>query len=692
MLTLEQLKSLHDKAYNRGQDTRDRASDDLVFYWITQWDDGLLNDSQLAYRGEFNIIRKAGRQIMADIHSNPVQVDFEPADPSVDDGAELMDGLYRSSCRNNTSKEAFDNAVNEAIVCGFGAWELVNEYETSRTGERNQVIHRRPIYEACNTVFFDPNASYADKSDADYVSILTRYSQEGYEELVKELTGDDDYEYCANSFKFPNQSYSYPWLSEEQHVWVARFYHRKKVKTKVYTFTDPFGEELVLNDEQVKREEDMLAERNFNLTDTRSYDDWEVTRYIASGEKILETTVVPGRNIPVIPSYGERAFVEGQEHYEGVTRLAKDPQRLRNFQLSYLADIVSRSPRIKPIYLPEQIQGFTSMYEESGSENNYPYLLQNRKSKAGEDLPYGPVGQTPDQPMPSALAASIQITREAIEDVANPGMPQDIADPDISGKAVHALQARVDMQSYVYQSNHKHGMRRDGEVFAGMVPVVYDSPRKVALTLPDGSRKEGNVMESVQNPKTMEYETINDLTSKEFDVFAEVGPSFSSQKEQSKERLSTMINGLPPGDPTRDILMIKYLAMEEGPNMDDVREYARKQLILKGIKKPDTPEEEQMLAEAQQNQQPDAMMVAAQAEEKKANADVMEAQNKQASVQVDQFNAETKRIDSLIKAKQAGVQLQKSQFEIEGVALDNAAKKQSLMSWESFSAPWEQRA
>ncbi len=65
MLDLDKLKDLHDKAYDKGQLTRDKASDDLMFYWVTQWDDTTLNASQLQYRGEFNISRKAGRHILA---------------------------------------------------------------------------------------------------------------------------------------------------------------------------------------------------------------------------------------------------------------------------------------------------------------------------------------------------------------------------------------------------------------------------------------------------------------------------------------------------------------------------------------------------------------------------------------------------------------------------------------------------
>ena len=55
MLDHKQIMEYHDSAYNRGQVTRERAADDLVFAWITQWDDQLLGESQLQYRGEFNL-------------------------------------------------------------------------------------------------------------------------------------------------------------------------------------------------------------------------------------------------------------------------------------------------------------------------------------------------------------------------------------------------------------------------------------------------------------------------------------------------------------------------------------------------------------------------------------------------------------------------------------------------------------
>jgi hypothetical protein len=628
MLELDELKKLHDKAYNSGQVTRENASDDLVFYYVTQWDDNLIEDSNLLFRGEFNVLRKAGRQIMGDLQANPVQVDFKPEDDAREDGAELLDGLYRQDDRLNTSIESYMYAAQDAVVAGFGAWELYTEYCSNRVGDNRQVIRRRNLSEAANTVFWDPNAKRLDKSDAKYVSCLTAYSEDGYKDLVKELTGDEVEGNVWQSFKFPEQSYSFPWTSEAKKIYVTNFYFRGKVKDKAITFADPVGDVVVYRGSEVDQHMDELIDAGYEIVDEKAIERFQVTKYIASGAEILSEDIIAGEHIPVIPVYGERAIVEGEEHYEGITRLAKDPQRLRNFQLSYLADIVSKSPRQKPIFTAEQIQGFEDMYDISGAENDYPYLMQNTFDANGNPLPIGPVGIMPDSPIPQALAASIELTRQAVEDVANPGVPQDLADPDLSGKAVIALQNRMDQQSYIYQHNMKFAKRRDGEVYASMASEVYDEQRSVTVSKADGNQMQMQVMDTVQDPETGEFEVLNDLTNMEFNVYSDIGPSYQSQKEQTIDRLEGLAQSVAATDPAlHRAYVLKINELMPGVNMDDIREYSRKQLLLMGFKEPETEEDKKFLAESQQQQQPDANMVLAQAENKKADADIMKAQN-----------------------------------------------------------------
>jgi hypothetical protein len=690
MLEHDEIKRLHDKAYTHNQVTRERAADDMLFYWITQWDDNNLGETTLSYRGEFNILRKAGRQIIADLRSNPIQIDFNPKADSRDDGADLIDGLYLADDRVNTTLESYDNASSEAVVCGVGAWELYTDYESSRSGNRNQVIRRRPLYEANNNSFWDPNAKRLDKSDAMYHSYLTPYSPDGYKQLVLDETGEDIGEVRGSSFSDPEQSYVFPWVSGGNDViYVVSFCHKQKVKDNVLTMVDPLGQPLLLLESDLSEVMDELIEKGYMIDNdkTKKIQRWEVTKYIASGEKIISSYVVAGENIPVVPVYGERAFVEGEEHYEGVTRLAKDPQRLRNFQMSYLADIASRSPRPKPIFFPEQIQGFEDMYAENGPDSNYPYNLQNRQTANGEALPIGPMGMMPEQPIPQAVVACIELSRQAVEDVANPGLPQDIADPDLSGKAVSLLTARLDQQSMVHQQNLKHAKRRDAEIYASMAVTVYDAPRKVTTTLADGTQKTVSIMESVQDKETGEIMVLNDLTNMEFDVYADIGPSYSSKKEQTIEQLEKMAIAIGPVDPAMmKMLILKQATLVDGVAFDDIREYARKQLILDGIIEPDTPEEEKMVQDASQQQdKPDPMMVAAMAEmkkgeaaqmetQRKAQADQFKAQTDQGKLQVDQFSAQTDRAAVEVKAQEVGANIQYTNLKAQGQQIDNVVK------------------
>lgn len=694
-LELKDIKDLHDKAYTNNQTTRINAADDRLFAYVTQWDSTLLADSQLGYKGEFNIIRKATRDIMADLDSNPIQVDFEPKADSRkgDDEAHLLNGLYLTSDRMNTSIEAKGNACQETVDCGIGGWELITEYESTRTGDKKQTIKRKPIYEFNNNAFPDPNAKLIDKSDAKYWSILEPYSLDGYKELYKELTGDET-DAAPENFASPEQSYVFPWMMGNEIYYVVRFYHKTKVKDKILTLNDPLGQPLKLRESDLVDVMDELIDQGYEIVSEKKITRWQVKCYLASGEKILKSYVVAGEHIPVIPMYGERAFVEGEEHYEGVIRLAKDPQRLRNFLMSYLGDMVARSPREKPIFYPEQIAGFEHMYQINGADNNYPFLYQHRKSASNSEvLPPGPIGTIKPPELNSSMATLLELSRQAVEDVANPGLPDDIADTDLSGSAIELLQARLDQQSALYQKHYKFAQRRDAEVYASMATVVHDAPGIVTITLPDGTRKQEEIMKTVMDEETGELITLNDLTNMEFEVHAKIGKSYDSQTEKTREQLAMMAEAVAESDPQlHKALIYKIIDLMNGVNMDDIKEYTNKQLMLMGIKKPETDEEIAFMEQAaNQPKEPDASMILAQAEHLKGQADLMEQQrqakrdeqedlNNDAKTQIEAFNAETKRMEVINKGKQAGLDVEIKRVKLTGEKIKNLKNYRSSVN------------
>jgi len=696
-LSLTQLKRKHDKAFNANQIPRERSSNDLVFYWITQWDDEILQSSQLAYRGEFNILRKAGRQIQTDLASNPVQVDFVPINETRTDSAELADGLYRAGLQKNTSIEAFENAETENIVGGVGAWLLYTEYESRNADNDKQIILRKPIFEANNTVFWDPSSKLLDKSDAVYCSVLTAYTEESYKKLVKDLTGEELDHIDASSFKHPEHSYTFPWIGGQgKQIYVTSFYHVEEIKDVVLTLEDQFGQTQTMYESGSEDKINDLFDEGYSVVSERKIKRNVVTKYIASGAKIIKQERIAGQYIPVIPCYGEHAVVEGEEYWEGITRLAKDPQRLRNFAFSYMGDILSRSPRQKPIYWPEQIQGFEDMYSESGIDNAYPYLLMNRKTADGEELPPQAIGVTPEQQMPHALPLVLSQTRDAVTDVANPGVPDKVAEPDISGKAVQKLEARIERQSMRFQIHMKHAKRRDGEVWISIASEIIDTPRKVQVELSDGTKKETQVMDTQIDGQTGDIVTVNDLRKAEFEVYSKIGPDYSSQKEQTIDRLEMLMMQMDPADPVRKALQLKILALTDGVEFDDIRDYVNKQLMIMGIRKPQTPEEVEFLRQAQeQPKEPDAAMVLAKAEELKGQADIMKAKkdgiemqltdaNDKAKNQIDIFRAQTERMKVQVAAHEAGAKIEKTKIETEGETLENVIKIKEINKAPSY--------
>ena len=231
-----------------------------------------------------------------------------------------------------------------------------------------------------------------------------------------------------------------------------------------------------------------------------------------------------------------------------------------------------------------------------------------------------------------------------------------------------ALQNRMDMQSFIYQDNHKHALRRDAEIFASMAREVYDSPRQMTMTMYDGSRKTENMMMQVLDPQQMQMQTINDISQTEFEIYAETGPNYTTEKMETREDIKELMNGLAPGDPMRNLLMMEYIAMLPGQDFENLRQYANKELIKQGIKQPETPDEVQFAQQLQQQpQQPDPAIIAAEAE-------MIKGQAEQANAEVRMFDAQTKRAKVEVEASKAGVEMEKINEDIASARLDNMEK------------------
>ena len=678
-MDLEDIKSLVDDAEAATSATREEASDMLVFGRISQWDDNTGTAVQLEYRGQFDLIKPKRNKILAELWSSPIAVSFKPDDGAEDDAADTLNGMYRRAMQ--LGEEAIETASQDQVDVGFGAFRFVTEYVSNSDDLNNlQRIVPKQINEANNRVYWDSNAKTKDKSDAMWCLIISTFTVQGW----KDYCSENGISYSDNenpsTFKNPNTTNTWFWRNKQDEIKVGEFYSKKKKRERVLIFESPLGETVSYLQKEVKDVEQELTDEGFIKVGEKMRDNWVVNKHLVDGSKIIKTTRVAGKYIPVIPFYGDWSFVEGREIWRGIYHDAQDPQRLHNFLMSYTADIVTQGPRQKPLFYPGQIQGYEFMYTQNGADDNYPYKLINEVSPAtGNPYPAGPVSYLEPPQMPAAQAGLMQYTRQAVDDVTGSTMNADqMLNSQVTEGQIAAVQNSANMETFLYQNNQALAMKQAGRVFAAMAAEIMDVPQEVTITTEDGTEKKVQVMESIYDYETGEEVTLNNLSQGSFEVYSDTGPNYTSQRDQAKAEMAELFKNT-QGTPEGQMALLTYLSLQDGPGYEDMRRWARTQLIQQGIKEPETDEEKQMMEQAsQQEQQPDANMVFAMAEQQKAEneakSDQADAANNQAKIQVDAFNAETKRIDVMASNDLKQVEAAKKASEIKGNELDNVQK------------------
>ena len=622
--------------------------DDIIFSRVSQWNQWLEQYTSLEYKGQFDVIRGEIRRLMAEMLSNPIQVRFRPMENSTEDDAELLEGMYRTDMRDNRSMNALKIAMRNQLEGGFGAWRLVTEYEDDGLGGNTQVINRHAIHDTASCCLWDSNARTMDKSDAKHCTIITGYSHAAYEELAKE----NDWDASIASLSPKSNLWIFHWVNQDK-IYVGEHYALEERADKVFYFEGPNGEVETHYKSDMKKVIDDLDARDFIKVSEKKVTRTDVNKYIVSGTTILEGPIrVAGKHIPVVPVYGEWSIIEAKEVYEGVVRLAKDGQRLRNAILSYNTDIMLRSPRKKPFFFQEQIQGYEHMYE---GENDYPYYLVNRVNMNGEDLPAGAMSYLENPEISQQSAFLLDQATASVKEVTTDGVSAEGAMASrMAEGSIQALNKRTDLETFIFQDNFATAMRRDGEIYMSMRAEIFDTEREVVITGVDNKETKKVINQQQINFQAGQVETVN-RTDGKFEVWTDVGPAYQTQKEQNRDQLLQLMQTMNPQlDPEGyKIAQLSYYTMLEGPGYDLLRDYANKQLLIMGLREPEDEQEMMMLQQIQQqqamqSQQPSPDMLAAQSM-------MVEAKNKEAKLHIDMYGKESDRMRVNIEAQEAQV-------------------------------------
>jgi hypothetical protein len=624
------------------RDERLQCLQDRRFYSIAgaQWEGPLGEQFENKPKFEVNKIHLAVIRIINEYRNNRITVDFVSKEgKEYDKLADTCDGLYRADEQDSGAEEAYDNAFEEGVAGGFGAWRLRTVYENEEDEEdEKQRIRIEPIFDADSSVFFDLNAKRQDKADAKRCFVITSMTRQAY----KDEWGDD-----PASWPKEVHQYEFDWLTPDV-VFVAEYYRVEEKRETVYIWETLSGDEERYKDADFEADE-TLEERLMAVGSRevrqKNIKRRRVRKYILSGAKILEDCgYIAGKCIPIVPMYGKRWFVDNVERCMGHVRLAKDAQRLKNMQLSKLGEISALSSVEKPILTPEQVAGHQMMWADDNIKN-YPYLLVNPITDAnGNQAISGPIGYTKPPQIPQALAALLQITEQDMQDLLGNQQAGEELQPNISGKAVELVQNKLDMQTFIYMSNMSKAIKRSGEIWLSMArDVLVEEGRKMKSIGPQNEMQSVELAKPVVNDKG-EIEIENDLSEAEFDVNVDVGPSSSSKRAATVRALTGMAS-LTDDAETKQVLGAMAMMNMEGEGITEVRDYFRKKLLRMGVVKP-TEEEQQTMADEQANQQPDpnTQYLQAAADEASANATQARAKTILTVAQADETKAQTMKI------------------------------------------------
>jgi hypothetical protein len=618
------LAELHSEALEQFNDIQTALRDERLqclqdrrFYSLagSQWEGPLLDVYENKPRFEVNKVHLAVIRIINEYRNNRITVDFVSKESSDDKLAETCDGLYLADEKDSVADEAYDNAFEEAVGGGFGAWRLRTVYEDEEDEENEkQRIRIEPIFDADSSVFFDLNAKRQDKSDARYCFVITSMTRASY----KEEWGDDPTDWP----KIIHQ-HEFDWCTPDV-VYVAEYYKIEDVTETIRIFRaiDGTEERYRKSDFDADPElESTLAAIGSQEVRQRKVKSTRVHKYIMSGGKILEDAgYIAGKCIPIVPVYGKRWFVDNVERCMGHVRLAKDAQRLKNMQLSKLGEISALSSVEKPILLPEQVAGHQVMWAEDNLKD-YPYLLVNPiTGPDGSQQISGPVAYTKSPQIPPAMAALLQITEQDMQDILGSSQQADKMVSNISGKAVEMIQTRLDMQAFIYMSNFAKGMKRCGEIWLSMARDVYVEEGRKMKSI--GADKKVKIIELMRPmiSETGEVVTENNIGNAKFDVTVDVGPSSSSKRASTVRELTGMMS-ISDDPETKQVLQAMAMMNMEGDGISEVRDYFRSKLVRMGVVKPTDEEKAQMTIEMQgKKQDPNEIFLQAAAEEAMAKA------------------------------------------------------------------------
>jgi len=512
-------------------DTNNRAEalEDLKFAAGDQWPVEIQNSRNLEARPclTINKIDAYVRQVTNQQRQQRPRIKVHGMNSQSDAKiAEILTGICRHIEVNSDADHSYDNAFNYAVRCGFGYWRVKTDYV--REDSFDQEIYIEPIHNPF-TVYFDPNSTLPDGSDAEKCLITQVVSKKIFEKMYPDAetgvgftqkgTGDTNAE----------------WVMKED-IRIAEYWYTERKADKLCLLSD--GSKKFRSD--LPSDKDLLA-RGLVVIDERPTLKKQIKMIKCTAMEVLEEGDWASKYIPIIPVYGEEFVVDNKRKKYGLVRMAKDSQRMYNFWKTALTESVALAPKAKWLLAEGQDEGHENEWAQANIKS-MPVLRYKQKDIEGVPAPV-PTRIQPEAPPAGIIQAADGINSD-MQAVLGIFDANQMATGNISGKALNGQQQQIDLTNFHYYDNLTRSIKHTARIILDLIPKIYDQARVMRIIGDDGKPDLVEINKRQQDEYGVD-KILNDVTVGEYDVVMDTGPGYNSKRIEAVNSMMPLLSADP---------------------------------------------------------------------------------------------------------------------------------------------------
>lgn len=488
-----------------------------------------------------NRMRQFLMQVINDHKQSRMGIRVSPAGGEEDVKlAQVRQGIIRAIERNNGGHGAYNQAKEDQVAAGFGAWRLYADYIGRDSHEQEPKF--LPIYDCTKLYWPILDCLEPDYSDMDNAIIQEHYSREKFKSRFK-LDPDQFLSTDANPLGAWGQG-ALPAVSE--------YYFREETDDVLVRGLD--GKPYFLSELEKKAKAAQERGELINLDDFLAVDsdgkriERETQRCKVwwaklAGKSVLGKPIqLPGQYVPVFIANGNKIVLDGKVELWSLGRPAKDTQRTHNYACSAELERLALSPKVPFTVAEESIPKGEENKWATINTGNHPYVKYKAFDGQGRPIP-PPMRTPPVQSDPGFLNLKMSTVDEmkAVLGMYDPSLGKQGA--AVSGVAINAQRDQGSNATYHFADNMAIAIRHCGVVINEWIPTYIDTPRQVRMIGEDDSEKVITVNQESTGEDGQPYHYS--MTEGKFDLSVESGPSAATKRQETVQDMKDFYQAYP---------------------------------------------------------------------------------------------------------------------------------------------------